>query len=992
MVARFRRLPWVAVAQLLVLAGVYYGVGRLGLAAGALKGNVTPVWPPTGVSIAALLVLGYRMWPGVAAGALLVNGFSSVPFLTAVGMSAGNTLEALAGAYLLIHVARIHLELDRLRDVFALLLLAAGVATSISATIGVASLRLGEVIPMEAVPQTWRVWWAGDAVGTLVLTPLCLAIVMLWSRRSGLPDWRSVAEAAGLLVVLTGATGLAFSGRYDHAYLVFPPLIWAALRWRLPGSAVATMVVGTIAVLGTRAGLGAFTEGDATRSLWMLDRFLGVVAVTGLVLSAVVSERNRVSAHNIELDRRTRALAESETRYRALVDHMPGNGVLLLDRDLSVIASGGSLFADRGYPANAILGRPVADVLPDADAAFLTPHYRAALAGDAPETFEFTPVSGGHYLVDAIPLDYDTGIVEHVLVAVRDVTALAVALRARELAETGYQAAFEDAPVGMAQVSLDGRIQRVNPALCDLLEYSRAELEGRDLLTLVQPEDAPAAAEAMARLRAGQASTYQAQRRYLSARGHEVWVEVSSVAVAGDEGPIEHLLMHYLDITERKRFEQDLEHLANHDLLTGLLNRRGFEAELDRHTAFVARYGPCGALLLIDLDHFKQINDTLGHNAGDQLIASMADVLRATVRDTDVVARLGGDEFAVILPRDGLKEAELVADKILRAFRHQVTLLDDAYPRTVTASIGIALFEKPQLSREDILISADLSLYDAKDAGRDRFVTYSADADHQPPTKARLDWVERINAALRDDRLVLHAQPIRSLASAGTNHYELLLRMLDDNDDLIEPKAFLHVAERTGLMGRIDRWVTGQAIALLANPDLPPDTVLEVNLSALSLGDPETLEYLEDQILNTGSDPNRLVFEITETAALANIHRARAFVERLSEIGCQFAIDDFGAGFGSFYYLKHLQFDYIKIDGEFVSNCAESPTDQLVISSLVTIARGLNKKTIAEFVGDERTMRLLRALGVDYAQGFYIGKPVPVDTLLRAHVTPLRTT
>lgn len=966
--------------QVLALAAVYYGVGRLGLAAGALKGNVTPVWPPTGVAIAALMLLGYRLWPGVAAGALLVNGISAVPFLTAVGMSAGNTLEALAGAYLLVRVARAHVELDRVSDVLALSALTAGVATMISATIGVASLRLGGVIPMAAVAQTWRVWWMGDALGALVVTPVVLA---LWPGRRPSLDRRRAVEAAALLAALTGITVLTFSGAFDYVYVVFPLLIWAALRWRLQGAALATLVISTFAVLGTRAGHGAFAGGGATRSLWLLDTFLAVVALTGLVLSAVVSERDHASEHSAELDRRTKALAESDTRYRALVDHLPGSGVLLLDRDLNVIANGGALFAAQGYPPETILGRPVADVLPESDAAYLMPFYRAALAGEPSGTFEFTPVSGRHYLVDAIPLDYDTGIVEHVLVAVRDITELAVAMRARERAESGYQAAFEDAPVGMAKVSLSGRLERVNPALCALLGYSRADLEGRNLLSLVHPQDVAAADEAIGRLRAGQTSTYQARRRYLHARGHHVWVEVSSVAVTGEDGQVDHLLMHYLDITERKQFEQDLEHLANHDPLTGLLNRRGFEAELDRHAALVARYGPTGALLLLDLDHFKQINDTLGHNAGDQLIASLAEVLRRTVRDTDVVARLGGDEFAIVLPQDGQEEAELVADKILRAVRHEVTLLGGKYPRAVTVSIGVALFDRLQVSREDVLISADLSLYEAKDSGRDRFVFYSSVANHQSRIKARLDWVERINAALRNNQFVLYAQPILDLARETTNHYELLLRMLDDDGNLIEPNAFMHIAERSGLMGRIDRWVTGQAIQMLTDPSLPADMVLEVNLSALTVGDPEMLEFLEEQILNMGADPSRLVFEITETAAIANIHRARTFVERLSEIGCQFAIDDFGAGFGSFYYLKHLQFDYIKIDGEFVSNCVDSAADQLVISSLVMIARGLNKRTIAEFVGDEPTLELLRALGVDYAQGFFIGKPVPLQALRR---------
>lgn len=285
-------------AQLAVLAAAYYGVGRLGLAAGALTGNVTPVWPPTGLAIAVVLILGYRMWPGVAAGALLVNGLSSVPFLTACGMSVGNTLEAVVGAYLLTRVARVRPELDRVRDVVALTTLAAGLATILSATTGVLSLRLGGVIPASALWPTWRVWWVGDALGALVVIPVVLA---LRPRGPVAIARREAAEATLLCAATAAATWLAFSGHFDHPYVVFPLLIWAALRWRLPGAALGTLLVSSIAVLGTKAGHGAFATGTATHSLWMLDTFLAVVAVTGLVLAAVVTERDKMTAHNAEL-------------------------------------------------------------------------------------------------------------------------------------------------------------------------------------------------------------------------------------------------------------------------------------------------------------------------------------------------------------------------------------------------------------------------------------------------------------------------------------------------------------------------------------------------------------------------------------------------------------------------------------------------------------------------------------------------------------------
>ncbi|BBH16594.1 hypothetical protein Back2_08810 [Nocardioides baekrokdamisoli] len=994
--APLRQAPWAYLAQLVVLAVAYYAVGRLGLAAGALKGNVTPVWPPTGLSIAALLVFGRRLWPGVAAGALLVNGLSAVPTLTACGMSIGNTLEAVAGAYLVSRFARRPTDLDRVRDVLVFSILGAGLATMVSATIGVTSLRLGGVIPPAAIWPTLRVWWVGDALGALVVTPVVLALV---PRRRPTIDRRGTAE----LVLLLGATyavgAFAFSGRFDFAYVVFPPVIWAALRWRLQGASTATLIASVIAVLGTRSGHGAFARGDATHSLWTLDAFLGAVALTGLMISAVVAERDRTSAHNAELShdlqrnveeldaaqdelRSARALVESETRYRALLDHLPGTGVLLLDRALRVVADGGSLFSQRGFSRDMMIGREVAHIVAPEEAAFLVPRYQAVLDGHPSGTFEYSPLSGGHYLVDAVPLEYGSGTIEHVLVTVRDVTALETALQDRGRAESGYQAAFEDAPVGMAQVTLSGRLERVNPALCALVGHTRAELVGRSLVSLVHPADTNAAAQELGRLTAGTTTTYRTEQRYLDARGGQLWMEVCAVAVPGTDGEVDHLLMHFLDVTARKTFEADLRGMANHDPLTGLLNRRGFETELDRHAARISHTEASGALLLLDLDRFKQINDSLGHHAGDQLIAAMAKVLQRAVRETDVVARLGGDEFAVLLPGDGRVEAELAADRILHAVRQEVTVLAGAHPRCITASIGIALFDQHHLSAADVLIDADISMYDAKDAGRDCFVTCSPLGHERGTSTANIGWVERIATALRDDHFVLHAQPILGLAESVVRRYELLIRMLDEDGSLIAPAAFLPIAERSGLIVQIDRWVTGQAIQLLTDPALPSDVVLEVNLSARSVGDPEMLSYLEDRLVSTGADPTRLVFEITETAALANMEGARFFVERLAEIGCRFAIDDFGAGFGSFYYLKHLPFDYIKIDGEFVTNCTNNATDQLVIASVVNIARSLGKATIAEFVEDSEALAFLRAEGVDFAQGNWIGRPAPIEEIL----------
>jgi len=324
-----------------------------------------------------------------------------------------------------------------------------------------------------------------------------------------------------------------------------------------------------------------------------------------------------------------------------------------------------------------------------------------------------------------------------------------------------------------------------------------------------------------------------------------------------------------------------------------------------------------------------------------------------------------------------------VAEELLERLREEAVPGSRGHGRRVTTSIGVAMFAEGQASNgEEILVHADVAMYEAKEAGRDRCTVYST-TDHQVAgMRSRVDWADRIRTALEEDRFELHLQPILDLATGEVSQHEALLRMRGDDGELIPPGAFLDVAERFDLIQDIDRWVAARAIALMAElRDAGHDLCIEVNVSGRSIGDPRLLETIEGALSEHGVSPHRLILEVTETAAVANIPRAREFADRLGELGCRFALDDFGAGFGSFYYLKHLPFDYLKIDGEFVRNCIGTPTDQLVIKAVVEIAKGLGKRTVAEFVGDEATVALLRRHGVDFAQGFHLGKPAPVEDL-----------
>ena len=566
---------------------------------------------------------------------------------------------------------------------------------------------------------------------------------------------------------------------------------------------------------------------------------------------------------------------------------------------------------------------------------------------------------------------------------VRDISNRMADKTAIEEAEARFRSTFEEAPIGMAITAPDGRLLRANRSLGMLLGYPSAALEGRHVSTITHPEDRAADKRAMAALLAGESGSYRTEKRYMHANGEAVWAALSSTIVRSKDGAPMYFLSQMQDVTERRRYEAELHHLADHDPLTGLLNRRSFEREVERHVTLVERYGSRGAALVVDLDHFKTINDTLGHGVGDELITRVAAALRGRLRDSDVLARLGGDEFAVLLPDGGREEAVTVARSVLEAVRAQTVEGSSGRPRRVSASVGIALFDSARrLSGDAVLVEADLAMYEAKETGRDRHAVADG-GDSTGALGTRISWADLIRDALAEDRFVLHAQPIVDVDSGRIGQFELLLRMIDPDGELIAPGAFLPVAERFDLIGEVDRWVVRRAIAMLAGAHAAGhDITVEVNLSGRSTGDPELLALIEHELDATRVDPARLIFEITETTAVANIPAAQRFAARLADLGCRFALDDFGAGFGTFYYLKHLPFDYLKIDGEFVRHCATDPIDQLVIKAVVDIARGLGKHTVAEQAGDDATLALLRKLGVDQAQGYFLGRPAPLDEWL----------
>jgi diguanylate cyclase (GGDEF)-like protein/PAS domain S-box-containing protein len=718
-----------------------------------------------------------------------------------------------------------------------------------------------------------------------------------------------------------------------------------------------------------------------------------VVSAVGLLATEAAAAIERA-----DLTARLNAQAQAEQlRLRQLLEGAP-DAMIISDPTGFIQTVNDQALSLMGYTREELIGAPVDRLVPAGVRAGLSSELDAFVAAPSVvrpigRRYELTArhKDGSPIPVEITlsPVRTDGGLL--VMAAVRDITDRRAAEARLKAADEQFRRSFDEAPIGMVIIDLSGRLIEVNDAFCAIVGHPRDALICLTGQAITHPDDLAEDDAAARRLLTGEARSFNREKRFLHADGHPVWTSINVALIRDAEDRPHHFITQAQDITERRQYEAQLRHMADHDHLTGLLNRRSLERELANHVARVKRNGAIGAVLMIDLDNFKYYNDTQGHGAGDQLIIRIGHALRSRLRETDVLVRLGGDEFALLLPTEERDGAKVVAQDLLDLIRTEAPAPIHGEARRITASIGIAYFsDGERLTGEEIMVNADLAMYEAKENGRNRYAQYSPAEDERPRIENRMKWASEITRALAEDRFELLAQPIESLHGDGPRQYELLLRMRDAHGVRIAPGAFLDVAERLGLIQEIDRWVVASAIDLLAEQRAEGrDLRFEVNLSAHSIGERELLELIEQRLIETGVRPDRLIFEITETAAVANIAHAGVFARRLAELGCRFALDDFGAGFGSFYYLKHLPCDYLKIDGEFVRHCATNPTDRTLISAVVQIARGMGKHTIAEFVGDQESVDILTELGVDYGQGYFLGRPEPLAQHLAAHVPVL---
>ncbi|OGU55227.1 MAG: diguanylate cyclase [Hydrogenophilales bacterium RIFOXYA1_FULL_63_33] len=431
----------------------------------------------------------------------------------------------------------------------------------------------------------------------------------------------------------------------------------------------------------------------------------------------------------------------------------------------------------------------------------------------------------------------------------------------------------------------------------------------------------------------------------------------------------------YEDITRERQTAEQLVYLAERDALTGLYNRHRFQQELARTMLDSDRHQMQCAVMFFDLDEFKTINDSYGHRAGDALLIRVASEIGTLVRRNEVLARLGGDEFAILLPAVQGNEAEVLADRVVRAIA-QIPFRFEGQNLRLTTSLGIAYYPGHAADADDLVARADIAMYQAKDAGKNTWRVFRADTEADTEMRTRLSWGERISNALDKGLFQLHFQGVYRAEDGTLSHLEALIRMTDERNpgQLIMPGHFIQLAEKSGRILDIDRWVVHETLRRLAeNPAIPS---IALNLSGRSLSEPGLPQYIGDELRQAGVNPSRLIVEITETAAVSDLHDAQRMIEALRQLGCGVCLDDFGVGFASFAYLKHLHVDTIKIDGIFIRDLPSDPDNQVFVQAMVSVALGLGKSVVAEYVEDGPTLALLRQFGVDLVQGYFLDRPI----------------
>ncbi len=678
------------------------------------------------------------------------------------------------------------------------------------------------------------------------------------------------------------------------------------------------------------------------------------------------------------------ALIESEQKFEKVFSHSPDGIVILRHADGVITDLNNAMLARGGYTREEIIGQSVYEF-----PAFLnTQELRDSIDEIAQEgklanqTVTFHTKTG-----EAVPSLISTTILElsgeaYVMVIAKDISKQRTTEERLRRSEERFRGIFENAPIGILLVDMQGRIFQANHTAADLLAYDEQHMAGIHVSRLVPPDERAKLKESLGALTLRDQTTHRAERRMICQNGLEIWTNFHVVLQRSGNGEPLYYIVQIADITDIKQGQQRMERMAFYDTLTNLANRRLFQDRLNQAIEHCVRNNCVSALLYLDLDNFKRVNDTLGHQMGDDLLREVASRLQLCVRGEDTVGRTGGDEFTILLadiasPAD----AGMVAQKILNHLREPIEI--SGQPLVVTTSIGITVLPSDGLDPNELLRNADLAMYKAKERGRNNYQFYSEDLNTNAVQRLRTEY--EIRQALEQQEFELFYQPKVALRGQQIVGFESLIRWNHPERGLLTPDEFIGVAEETGSIIDIGAWVIEDACraARTLSEEQGRPIQVAVNISPRQFRDPNLIATMRRSLRETGLAPSSIELEITETMLMQDVEAAQATVERLSELGVSLAIDDFGTGYSSLNYLKRFPINTVKVDRSFVMDIPDNADDMAITRAVIAMAHQLKMEVVAEGVETKEQLEFLAQQECEYAQGWLFSKALPLDEARR---------
>lgn len=963
-------LAWVGQTVVVTLACLL--AARVSLAIPALSPHVSLLWLPSGVALVALLRWGFALWPAIAVSALAMALFVRTPIPLAIALAFGQTAGPLAAAWGLKRLGLRH-SLEHRRDLWHFCLIGAGAGTLLTASNAVLWLGVSGVVSPGNLPASWLFSWLGEAMGALLLG-LPLLTLSRTSLARAFGEWRwlstlllsGAALASGMLAFVPPMQGAGLSP------LVFVPhllLCWLAVRGGIFPSSLTVLMLTTFAAFATAMGHGPFFQGQVAHSLALLWGYASTLSATPLLLTALVGEmRTNDERWQLALDSSRIGVGEWNVDAAEFT---------LSRRWLAMLGFSSQSFGTSFSSTWTRIHTEDQPALQDALASLRQPGRDSARA-----EFRMQCNDGGWKWLEGHAIVAErsaAGEPMRVIVTARDIGEQRIAEERYQLSAKLFQHLHE----GLLITDASHRVLDVNPTFSAITGYSREEMLGT-VPPIMRPAPTGSAAErqqAAMRDSINAAGTWRGEIVDKRRNGETCTLQVTISAVKSPSGQIRFYALALSDITQAQAQRAQLERQAHTDELTGLPNRPRLAQLLTDAMRASEREGFLLTICYLDLDHFKPVNDQFGHEAGDRLLVDLADRLRRSLRHwasgDDAVARLGGDEFVLLLRTATLEEGRHAVERVLRNVCQPYGLGVGA-PVTVTASIGATVYPIDKADADTLLRHADHAMYGAKQAGRNGYLFF--DAEHDRRTEQHFEALGRVQDALDSDQFVLYYQPKVDMRLGRVQGVEALLRWKHPQHGVIAPAQFLPLIEHTGLSARLGDWVLQQGIEQLAKwQRLGLDLTVSVNISARHLQEPLFAKRLAG-LLNRHNTPvgHRLVIEVLETAALADVEYTCALMQECQELGVRFALDDFGTGYSTFTYLKRLPLDFLKIDRSFVHNMLNDRQDLAIVEGVIGLSETFGCKVVAEGVESMDQAQRLIELGCDIGQGNGIAEAMPM--------------